>query len=220
MKKFVLAALASTIAASPAPAAINWADLTSSSTTGGVTTVQGNIGSTNVTFTGTGVGFVQTSGGTDFWNTAAYSAWDSTVNAPPNSDLIALSGAGTKTITFSSAVSNAYIALASWQNQSFSSTSAFSFVGLVNGCGYWGCGTPTAVTANSFSSPGELHGVIQFAGPLSSITFTDTNDEFWHGIQIGAGAVPEPAGWALMIGGFAFAGFAARRRRRPLAVTA
>lgn len=220
MKKFVLAALASTIAASPA-AAITWADLTSSSEAAGVTTVQGNIGAVGVTFTGSGVGFVQTDGtGTDYWNGSYISSWDSTVAPPPGSDIIALNGAGTKTITFSSAVSNAYIALNSWNGQGFSSPTAFTFVGLVRGCGFWGCGLPSATSGTSFTSGGELHGVMRFAGPITSLTFTDTNDEFWHGIQIGTGAVPEPAGWALMIGGFAFVGLAARRRRQPLAVTA
>lgn len=216
MKNVLIAAAiaATSLAAVPASAAITWTDWTQTGTSGGTTTVFGNAGSTGVTFTGTGVSFVQTSGGTDYWHTGT--AWDSTIAAPTGSDIIALNGAGTKTITFSSAVSTAYIALMSWQGQSFTSTSNFSFVGLVRGCGYWGCGTPTTVTANSFTTGGELHGVIQFSGPITSIQFADGNNENWHGITVGIdnGAVPEPATWAMMIGGFGAIGSAMRLRRR------
>lgn len=216
MKSLLTAAIlaATSLTAVPANAAITWTDWTTTNTTGGTTTVTGTAGGTSVTFTGTGVSFVQTSGGIDYWHTGT--AWDSTVAAPTGSDIIALNGAGTKTITFSSAVSTAYIALMSWNGQSFSSTSNFSFVGLVRGCGYWGCGTPVGLTANSFTSPGELHGVIQFTGPITSIQFSDGFDENWHGITVGVenGAVPEPATWAMMIGGFGAIGGGMRLRRR------
>ena len=215
-KMLVAAALAATsLSAVPANAAITWTDWTQTSTTGSTTTVTGNAGAVGVTFTGNGVAFVQTSGGTDYWHTGT--AWDNSIAAPTGSDIIALNNAGTKTITFSSAVSTAYIALMSWNGQSFSSTSNFSFVGMVRGCGYWGCGLPTAVTSNSFSSSGELHGIIQFSGPITSIQFSDGFDENWHGITVGfenAGAVPEPATWAMMIGGFGAIGGAMRMRRR------
>ncbi|MES2289629.1 MAG: PEPxxWA-CTERM sorting domain-containing protein [Pseudomonadota bacterium] len=214
-KMLVAAALAATsLSAVPANAAITWTDWTQTSTVGSTTTVIGNAGGTGVTFTGNGVAFVQTSGGTDYWHTG--NAWDSTVAAPTGSDIIALDAAGTKTITFSSAVQTAYIALMSWQGQSFTSTSNFSFVGLVRGCGYWGCGTPTTVTANSFTTGGELHGVIQFSGPITSIQFVDGTNENWHGITVGIdnSAVPEPATWAMMIGGFGAIGGAMRMRRR------
>ena len=207
------------VAASPA-AAITWADLTASSTVGAVTTVTGTAGGVGVTFTGSNIAFAQTSGGIDYWNSSFASTWDSTVAPPPSSDIIALSGAGTKTITFSAPVI-ASLALMSWNGNTFTSPTAFNFVGLVSGCGYWGCGTPSVVTANSFTSPGELHGVITFVGPVTSLTFTDAASEAWHGIQIGVdpvGAiVPEPASWAMMIGGIGLAGGALRRRKASLA---
>ena len=61
----------------------------------------------------------------------------------------------------------------------------------------------------SYDSPGGA-----FAGPQG------TGDEAWglRDITVNAtGGVPEPASWALMIGGFGLAGAALRRRRAALA---
>lgn len=69
-------------------------------------------------------------------------------------------------------------------------------------------------------SSGEVHGVLQFRGTFTQLSFTDTN-ELWHGFTVGvggvAGGVPEPATWAMMILGFGAAGATIRRRRSLLA---
>ncbi len=214
MKKIVFAALAasaSMLASVPASAAINWTDWTSST----ATTVSGTVGGVGVTYSGGGIGFVQTSGGTDYWNGSFISSWDGTIAPPPTSDIIALDQAGVKTITFASAVTDVYLALNSWNGNAATFDKNFTAVGFVNGCGYWGCGLLQNVTANSFTSAAgnEIHGILKFGGPITSISFTDQNDEFWHGIQVGVSAVPEPAAWMMMIGGFAIVGGAMRRRR-------
>ncbi len=212
--KHIVAGIAAIIAApQAASAAITWTDWTQA----GGNTVVGNAGSVGVIYTGS-YGFAQTSGGTDYWNTSAYSTWDGTIAPPPTSDIIALNGAGSKTISFTSAVQDVYLALTSWNGQSnVTFDKSFTQEGWVRGCGYWGCGLLTNVTSNSFTSTGESHGILKFAGPITSLTFSDSNDEYWHGIQVGigaSGAVPEPSAWALLILGFGAVGAALRRRSR------
>lgn len=196
-----------------ATAAITWTDWQQT----GANTVFGTVGGVNVTYSGT-YGFAQTNGGTDFWNTCNNACWDSTVAPPTGSDIIALNLAGTKTITFSSAVNDVYIALMSWQGQgSVVFDRAFTQEGWVRGCGYWGCGLLTNTTPVSFTSNNEAHGILKFAGPVTSLTFTESTNEFWHGIQVGVGptgAVPEPSTWAMLILGFGAVGGAMRQRRR------
>ncbi len=202
-------------AAVPASAAITWTDWTQT----GANTVFGTAGGTGVTYTGSYI-FAQTNGGTNYWNTG--NPWDGTVAPPPSSDIIALNTAGTKTVTFGNTVNDVYFALTSWQGQNnVTFNKSFTQIGWVRGCGFWGCGLLTNVTPNSFTSVGESHGILKFAGPINSLTFQDSNDENWHGFQIGiGGAVPEPSTWALMIGGFGAIGGAMRMRRTRKLATA
>ncbi len=194
---------------SAASAAITWTDWTGA----GSGVVTGNAGAVGVTFSGS-YAFAQTNGGTNYWG-CGFNCWDSTVAAPPASDIIGLADSGTKTITFSAPVQNVFLALASWNGQAnVTFDRSFSQVGWVSGCGFWGCGQLTNLTTTSFTSSGEAHGVLQFAGPVTSLTFTESNFENWHGIQVGIGTVPEPSAWALMILGFAAVGGGLRRRAK------
>lgn len=207
ISKMAAAALA-LAAPHAASAAITWTDWTQS----GANTVSGTVGGVGVTYTGS-YQFAQTNGGTDFWNSSFASTWDGMIAPPPDSDIIALNSAGTKTITFSSEVTDVYLAIMSWNGQAnVTFDRSFTQEGWVRGCGYWGCGLLTNVTANSFTSSGESHGILKFAGPITSLTFTDSNNENWHGIQVGIAAVPEPSAWALMILGFGAIGAGMRRR--------
>jgi len=203
------------LAASAANAAVvvSWADLTSSDSTsvsGAITAPGGAIG---VTFTGSYL-FSQTNGaGADYWVDNGYT--QGLVNRPTGTDIIALSAGGAKTITFSTPVSNPYIAFTSWNGNVVEFSAPFAVIS--QGCGYWGCGS-FAVTPDSkgFTGIGEVHGVLQFTGVFTSISFTDTS-EGWHGLTVGvadvASGVPEPSTWAMMLIGFAGLGFAYRRRR-------
>lgn len=193
-----------------ASAAITWTDWQQS----GANIVVGTVGGVTVTYAGT-YGFAQTNGGTDYWNSSFVSSWDGTIAPPPDSDIIALNVAGPKTITFSSAVTDFYLALMSWQGQgNVTFDHSFTQEGWVRGCGYWGCGLLSNVTANSFTSNGESHGILKFAGPITTLTFSESSNEYWHGIQVGIGAIPEPSSWALLFLGFGAIGAAMRQRRR------
>lgn len=177
-----------------------------------------------ITFTATGgFGFVQTGTGTNYWSPGTPYTSGVVTNAPPAAELIALSNKGTNTITFSQPVHGLYFAIISWNGNNATFDQPFQIIS--QGCGYWGCGTITLdPNTNTFLSTGEPHGVIYFPGTFSSLTFTDTNNEFWHGITVGVerlatqeeidGAVPEPASWAMMIAGLGAAGFAMRKRKQ------
>ena len=88
------------------------------------------------------------------------------------------------------------------------------FTVVSNGAGYWGAGSFGGLTSTGFTGVGETHGIIKFTGTFSSISFTDTSEN-WHGFTVGIGSsvVPEPASWAMLIAGFGLVGATLRRRR-------
>jgi hypothetical protein len=85
---------------------------------------------------------------------------------------------------------------------------------LSSGQGFWGgCATCLTVSGNSVIGE-EGHGVVQFTGVVSEITWTVPTFENWHGFTFGAAAVvPEPETYALMLVGLAAIGLVARRRK-------
>ena len=215
MRRFGLAATVSAAAlalASSASAAINvnWANWTVAS----AGTVLGAVGTVGVSYTG-GYTFAQTNGGTDFWTDGGYT--QGLVNRPTGTDIIALDQGGRKVITFSQAVVDPFMAFTSWQGNTATFSAPFTVIS--QGCGFWGCGTCNTFGGNTgFTGGGEVHGVLQFKGTFTSLSFTDTSEN-WHGFTVGVGGVvPEPATWAMMIMGFGLAGGALRSRRRVAAL--
>jgi len=140
-------------------------------------------------------------------------------NAPPGNELVQLANAGTRTITFSEAVVDPYLAFISWNGQRTTFSGEIDIIS--EGRGYWGSGSLVLNgLGTGFSTIGEWHGVIRLKGTYTSFTFTDVFHEVWHGLTIGIGGLPtsdpvetpEPAAIALL--GLGLAGVAGLRRRR------
>lgn len=157
-------------------------------------------------------------GGNNFWVPAApYSP------TPTNRSLIQFDQAGgPNTITFNQAVINPYIALISVGRPSdaflveYNFSQAFQVVSHnTTNAAYWGTGSYSTPDAQTLVGR-EFSGVLMFEGAFaagSSLTFTVTNNEYWHGFTVGAASVPEPSGFALLGAGVLAMGFVARRRR-------
>jgi hypothetical protein len=210
-------AVLSILAAGAAPAApIFWTDWTGGDLDPGAGfQAQGTITTTTSTVTVTytnanGIGFYQSSGGTDWWvnqgdgRNDAISPYTSAVvdNSPTGTDIIALSHAGDQTLNFSVAIANPVFAFVSlngngyaFLNQDFNILSVGGVDG--NACGYWGCGGVTKVVVdlgggnflyelNSSNVGGtEPHGTIQFTGAFDTLTWTSASNEFWNGFTVG-----------------------------------
>jgi hypothetical protein len=186
---------------------IYWTDWTSAgpSVVAGTITAPGGV--VGVTYTGS-YSFAQTGGGFPYWS---YGNYNGAYNKPPAIDIVALAAGGPKTISFDTPVVDPYLAVMSWNGNTVTFSAPFTVVS--NGSGYWGSGTPVLNgDSTGFYGAGEVHAILQFKGSFTSLSFTDTSEN-WHGFTVGIAGVPEPATWALMIAGFGLVGVAARRRR-------
>lgn len=212
LKDLAFAGLACVALAGSSQAA-TWTDWTSGSgaTTYGTLDIDGTA--VGVTVTGTvNPGFRQLSGGIDYYTGTQFDLGGAGI---PTTDLIALTQAGTFTVTFSQEVTDIYFALVSWNVWPATFSTPVEVVSV--GCGYWGCGSATpSPDGKTLSFTGEPHGLLKLNGTFSSFSFTTTIYENWHGFTVGADslpAVPLPATGLLLTGAVgALAGL--RRRRR------
>jgi hypothetical protein len=124
--------------------------------------------------------------------------------------------AGTNTITFSQAIMNPVLAIWSLGQPGivaqFNFGQAFSIESGGPNAEYGGAAI-TSVGNTVFGAEGN--GVVQFAGALTSISWTNPVFENWYGFTVGVPvtAVPEPETYALLLAGIALLGARARRRR-------
>lgn len=207
------------VASSSHAALINWTDWQSAnsnvSPSNSVSTVDGQIntgtGSVSVGKVGTTpYSFVDLGNGvTNFWGPSNSNPVITAFNvngvdqSPVMSDIIALNGGGTVTINFGQQVTDAYIALVSWNGQ-FNSPAMFDKeIEIVSsGIGYWGTGSATLTQNNTaFTTTGEYHGIIKVLGTYSSFSFTHRSEN-WHGFTVGLASqdVNEPQLFLLLAG--------------------
>lgn len=215
------------LAAPQAQAQVFWVDWQNATGTAEASIVTGQLligGDTvNVTYTGE-TAFVQTDGGTNYWEPDEPYISATVPNAPPAADIIALQAQTTKTITFSQAITNPLFAVVSLNGNGYQFDRDFTI--LSTGSGFFGSGTLTKEDAGGgifrLIGSGEPHGVIQFQGTFTSVTWNSLSNEFWNGFTIGvtgvappppSGVAPEPAS-ALLLAPALPVIVALRRRRR------
>lgn len=203
---------------------VNWTSSTTPVSNMG--TASGTIfGTINVTYSGE-LQFAQTGTTSSPWaGYAPATTWESALvsNAPSNAQIIAIDGLTgfTDTVTFSSPVTNLIMDIVSLgqpgvgTNYTFSSPFTILNIGPSN---QFGGGTNTLTESGNTLTGHEGDGIIEFAGPISSLSWTASTPEFWNGFTFGAesptAATPEPATLLLMgIGALALAGRKVRAMR-------
>src|SRR5688572_24698970 len=163
------------VAASASAGPIIWTDWTAR-TISPAGSASGTMGGIAVNYAGEVQSPTQISCGTNYW--AAGNPYTSATvdNAPPGCDIITLQGGATlpaNVITFGSAVTNPVMAILSLGQPGFAVTYDFAqpFNVLSFGAGHFGGGTLTEGAGDTLIGV-EGHGVIQFLGTFTSISWT------------------------------------------------
>lgn len=198
----------------------NWTSATPGSPGSATGTITGaTISPVTVDYSGELTFGQTTPGGTNYWVPSTPYISPQVSNAPPDSDIIALDLASTgNTITFDQALKDPVMAIVSLGQPSYLVSYTFNhpFTVLSFGGGYWDIpGTGTLINSSGNVLDGlEGHGVIQFNGTFSSISWDSTPSEYWHGFTVGVAAVPEAG--ALMLFGTGLIGLVGYRRVRRM----
>jgi hypothetical protein len=169
-----------------APETFYWADWTAATADTASGTFTTPAGVVTIAFSGELVG-AQTDGGTNFWIPGAPYVNGVTANSPDSADIVRLVGsAAPMTITFDPPVTGLVMAVVSLgaPNATIKYDFDTGITLLSFGAGYWGNGTMAVEGADTITG-NEGHGAIQFAGTISSLTWTVIGSENWHGFTLG-----------------------------------
>jgi hypothetical protein len=139
----------------------------------------------------------------------------------PGDPIVQLGASGVTTINFASPVDNLLLYVFSLGGSGTTSTYTFDHAVTVLSSGTNGLypeynGGHFTTTADSITGD-EANGTIEFAGPISTLTITDTNGEYYSGFELGVlgastSATPEPE--SLVMVGTGLIGLAGLVRRR------
>jgi hypothetical protein len=201
-----------------------WTDWTAATTTTGASafsTVSGSLslGGAPVSVTYRGATDAVQLSGADWWDVAGTPDPYSVTGAPNLHDIIRLVGGDSRLhqISFSTAVVDPVIALLSVGTRSQQVDYVFDQkpILLSSGVGWWGgCGSCLYVNDHAVSGT-EGHGVVQFKGSFTQLTWSVPEAENWHGFTVGATSVApvsEPPATALLACGLLVGGYLAKRR--------
>lgn len=202
-----------------ASAATVWTDWTSA-TNGGPGSAAGTVNGVAVSYSGEVVGSVL-NGTSTIWSPNS-SFIGGTVTASPSTvnDDIRLNGAfpGPNTLTFASPLINPVFAIWSLGQPGLAASFTFNATPTfeAGGPNSQFAGSAITVLGNTVSGF-EGNGVVQFTGTFSSISWTDTVENFYAftvGVNGDVIAVPEPESYAMLLAGLGLIGFIARRRNQ------
>jgi hypothetical protein len=172
----------------------------------------------DVTYTGNAFGVDH---GSHIYNVPASFTNAEVTNTPGTNGTVLMTG-GTNEINafhFSQAVVDPIIDLFSVGQAGVAVTFNFldgaTFTILNQGAGNWGGGLLTQ--SGSSVTGWEGNGLLQFHGTYTDIYFTTPDYEYYYGATVGAvNAVPEPATYALILGGLGFVAWTTRRRKQDV----
>lgn len=205
------------LSAAQASATTIWTDWLSAAT-GRPGSASGTVNGVGISYTGENIGTV-TNGSSPIWApNSSFIGGTSTDSPSTVGDAIFLNGifTGTNTITFDTPVVNPVFAIWSLGAPGFAASFAFDITPTLEAGGpnaQFG-GSSITVSGNTVSGR-EGNGVVEFTGTFSSISWTDTFENF-YGFTVGLNGatppppLPEPGTTALF--GLGLAALAWRRR--------